>query len=241
MLFSGGAGFFVQYHDVVKSVYLTAIFKLIINPTLVDLPTHSLRHLSTISLLEWYLQRRYFNPLQSLDFQRKYRENELSDLLLYILQKDSSLYRLSPPLLIQRLLAPYTKQYMTFPLYIYTREEEPYVKTDCELTFPGLPIHYLYGDLKSALLQCQQNFTYMIADIELYKELVYHLDGTCSHLLLASDYRYNYLPKSKSFKYNLNRLMSDHPFVRLETNTVTDPQELVLALQRLANSFKMVQ
>jgi hypothetical protein len=237
VFFSGGAGMFLQYHDVVKPTYLTVIFKLLMSRGDVGLPLDSLRRLSIQSLIEWYLRRRYWNPLRSLDYQGLYSEKELDELLLYILNSDDSLYSLSPTMNVHHLLSVYAKQRMNFPVYVYTEAHEPNIHQDAKTLFPGINTIYLHGPIEEVLIKCDQNFTYMIADIELYQRLVKALEGTCSHLLLANDYRYNYRPKSQKFKYDLSALMRDHPFVRLETNNVCSPVELVHSIKSLSDQF----
>lgn len=229
---------FVQYHDVVKPTYLMAVIKLLTGKETYGLPIDSIRSLSILSLIEWYLRRRYRNPLRSVDFLRQFSDERVDEILTTILRSDDSLYRLAPVLNIQRLLSSYTKQRMTFPVYVYTEQEEPYVREDCKQLFPGVPVTYLHGDLEKALGHCSQNFTYMLSDITLLEKLAVLLTGTCSHLLLASDYRYNYKPRGQGPKINLGEMMENHPFIRLETSTVCDPMNLAISLKGLLDNSK---
>lgn len=228
VFFSGGAGMFIQYHDVIKPVYLYVIAKMLLTKESFGLPTYILQNMSVLSLIEWYNKRRYKNPLQCLDFSHKLDKSDLDDLLRGILLSDESLYRLSPALNIDRLLHVYKQQHMSFPIYVYSENEESYIKDDCKNLFKGINFYYLFGDLKDAINKCDQNFTYIFSDIELVKNASEILMGTCSHILLTSDYRYNYIDNYKNFKYNLNDIATSHPFIRIGTTLAMDPNQLAL-------------
>ena len=62
--FSGGAGMFLQYHDVIKPVYLYVIIKMLISKESYGLPLFILENMSDLSIMEWYTRRRYINPLK---------------------------------------------------------------------------------------------------------------------------------------------------------------------------------
>ena len=226
MFFSGGAGMFVQYHDVVKPVYLYAILKMIISKTSLGLPLEMIQYMSVRSIVEWYVKRRYKNPLRCLDYRKILDSQELDDLLSKILETDDSLYSLSPGLNIRLMMQVYRRQHMSFPIYIYSEKEEPYILQDCRSLFAGIPIKYLYGDLKSAIGKCDQNFTYIFSDIELVKEICKILLGSCSHILLAREYRYNYKDNCNTFKYDLLDLARSHPFVRIGTTLAINEDQL---------------
>jgi hypothetical protein len=238
VFFSGGAGMFLQYHDVVKPTFLTAVFKILLSNLDVGLPVQMIRPLSILSLTEWYLRRRYWNPLKCLDYQHLYSDAELDKILMDILASDDSVYSLGPILNIRKLLAAYSKQQMRFPIFIYTEDYEEHVKTDCKSLFPGIKTTYLHGKFEDVLQKCDNNFTYMIANHDLYQRAVVALHGTYSHLLLAGDYRYNFRPRDRRPKCDLPALMAAHPFVRLETNNVCDPTELAIALKNLSDRFR---
>lgn len=235
VFFAGGAGMFIEYHDVVRPVYLMTVLKLLTGKTTYGLPVEMLKSLSILSLVEWYLRRRYRNPLRCLDYLGKYDPEDLDKLLASILAEDNSLYQLAPQLNLQRLLANYHRHGMKFPIYLYTETEEAGVAEDCQRAFHGLSVRYLHGDLKAAIGECDQNFTYMVSNHETLVKLTELLAGTCSHLLLAGDYRYNYISTSeKKLKINPKGLMRSTPYLRIETNTVCDPTALAVSLQRIA-------
>ena len=232
VFFSGGAGMFLQYHDVVKPVYLYAVIKMIVTNTYYGLPVNIIKDMSILSLLEWYTRRRYINPLRSLDPLRQIDPVEMDNLMKLILQ-DESVYRLAPGLNIVSMMDVYRKHHMRFPIYIYSENEEPHIANDCKSIFGGVEIKYLHGDLKTAVSKCDQNFTYILSDIELVKNLCEVLLGTCSHILLAREYRYNYKDSCQTFKYNLMNMMSDHPFIRLGTTFAGDSYKIALSFKNL--------
>ena len=82
-------------------------------------------------------------------------------------------------------------------------------------------------DLESAIKSCDQNFTYIFSDIELVKEASDILIGTCSNILLAAEYRYNYIDNGRTFKYDLTDMAKTHPFLRIELTTAIDIYSLM--------------
>ena len=238
IFFSGGAGMFIQYHDIVKPVYLWAILKMILNKEKYNLPINILSHNRSLSLIEWYIKRRYQNPLICIDYLKKYNHSDLDKMLLDILNEDESLYKLAPTLNVHTMLSVYRSQHLTFPIFIYSREYELFIENDITNIFRGLPVRYLYGDLKTAVANCKQNFTYMISDIELFKELADILIGSYSHLLLAHDYRYNFSDNHKTLKYNLYEMSKTHLYLRLQSFSVTDLNYLALETEKILSSYK---
>lgn len=226
--FSGGAGMFLQYHDVIKPVYLYAILQMILTKQSYGLPIDIVSHLSIISLIEWYVNRRFKNPLKCLDYANKIDVSQLDKLLHDVMANDPSIYRLCPVLNIEKMLQVYRTQHMVFPIYVYSEVEEPYIKTDCQSIFNGIEFHYFFGDLKSCIEKCDQNFTYIFSDVDLVEKAAEILYGTCSHILLARDYRYNYIDNRKTFKCNLKDLATSHPFIRIGTTLVMDKSELLM-------------
>ena len=55
--FSGGAGMFLEYYDIVKPVYLYATLKLLITDDNYGIPVSILKNFSVLSLIEWYKNR----------------------------------------------------------------------------------------------------------------------------------------------------------------------------------------
>ena len=220
--FAGGGGMFIQYHDIIKPAYLYAIMKLIIADEKYDLPIDIISNMSIMSILEWYKNRRYKNPLKQLDWNDQIDINELDSLLSYILSQDYTIYKLAPMLNIDRIFSVYKLQHMNFPIMIYSEEYEEGIEKDCKYSLIGLQYTYTYGNLKDSIAKCDENFTYIFSDIELVKDAASILKGTFSHILLARDYRYNFIDNFNTMKYDLKTIMSSTPFIRTGTTLAMD-------------------
>lgn len=232
VFFSGGAGMFIQYHDIVKPIGLYTIIQMIMTGQTFGLPVDIISHMSILSLTEWYVNRRYKNPLKCLDYARHMDDATLDKLYRDIL-KDQTIYKYSSALNIEQLLSVYNRQHMSFPVYVYSEYEEPYIKDDCKIIFPGIDVKYVFGNLKECIKKCDQNFTYIFSDIELVKNAAEILVGTCSHILLAEDYRYNYSDFKKTFKTDLKEIATQYPYVRLGTTIAMDMSKVVVDFTRL--------
>lgn len=237
VIFSGGAGMFIEYYDVIKPVYLYAIFEMILTRETFGLPINILGNMSIFSLVEWYQNRRYINPLKCLDYNHYLDDDQLNAMLRGFLLHDNSLYDLAPPLNIMKMMEVYYSHHMSFPIYVYSKTEEPYIAEDCRKLFKGIHVEYVFGDLTEAIKKCDQNFTYIFSDIELVNEAAKILMGTCSHILLARDYRYNYKDGHKTFKYSLDELCNQYPFIRIGTTLATDIVQLAASFRHLEEKF----
>lgn len=231
--FSGGAGLFIQYHDIIKPVYLYAIIQMIMTGQSFGLPINIIKDMPIVSLIEWYIYRRFRNPLKQLDYNNKIDIKVLDDIMKCILANDPSIYRISPVLNIQKMMQVYKLHHMNFPIYIYSEYEESSIVDDCDQIFNGIKHHYFFGDLKKSITKCDQNFTYIFSDIETVNKAAEILIGTYSHILLARDYRYNYIDNRKTLKYDIKNIADTHPFLRLGTTLVMDPKEVILSYAKL--------
>lgn len=234
IFFSGGAGMFIQYHDVVKPVYLYAIIKMIIseNQPSYGLPISIIRNMSIFSIIEWYINRRYKNPLRCLDFNHKIDPHAI-DVILQNILKDESIYAITPMMNLRKMLYVYRRNMMSFPIYVYSEEHEPQIEKDCHRCFQGIQVKYLHGSLEKSIKKCDQNFTYIFSDIELFNSAAKILRGTCSHVLLTGDYRYNYVDAYKTMTYDMKEVMSSNPFIRTGITYMCDTEILSRSLGNL--------
>lgn len=236
VFFSGGAGMFIQYHDIVKPIGLYVPIAMILTGQTYGLPVNIIQNMSILSLVEWYINRRWKNPLKCLDYAGKIDPVYLDELFREIILNDNSIYSYSPSLNIARLLSVYNQQHMSFPVYVYSEQEEPYIKEDIKKVFHSIDVKYVFGDLEECIRKCSQNFTYIFSDIELVKKAAKILVGTCSHILLADDYRYNYLDYRNTFKYDLKELMRTHPYIRVGTTKSMDMNKVVKEFTKLSTA-----
>lgn len=117
---------------------------------------------------------------------------------------------------------------MSFPVYIYSQYEEPGIKQDIKFIFSGIKAEYVYGDISEIIRKkCDINFTYIFSDIELVKRVCGILRGTCSHILISQDYRYNYIGNFKTYKYDLQQLSYDNPYCRVGSINSIDKNALL--------------
>lgn len=228
VFFSGGAGMFIEYYDVVKPIYLYAVMKMMYTSTTFGLPFEIIEPMSIPSLVEWYHNRKRFNPLYSLDINHQASDTTLDTILSKVLSSDPSIYKLAPLLNIKLMMNACLLQKLSFPIYIYSSTYNEFIHQDSKTIFPGMPVRYLYGDIAEALSQCDQNFTYIFSNIETLVNVASLLKGTCSHLLLTRDYRYNYTDSFKTFKTNLLELQKTHQFLRIGTTLASDKPKLIL-------------
>lgn len=221
---------FVQYHDIIKPVYLYAVLKMLYTNTTYGMPFSIIKNMSFFSIVEWYMNRRYINPLIALDPNQTVDTSSLDLLLKRILSNDHSIYKLAPHLNFRLLMNACVTQQLSFPVYIYTEEHDQAVEEDAKTLFPGMSVNYLHGPLDQVLIKCDQNFTYIFSDINLLVEAATHLKGSCSHILLAGDYRYNYLDYFNTTKHNLVETASNNPYVRIGITSALDKNALSIAL-----------
>ena len=234
VFFSGGSGMLIQYHDVIRPIYLGAIIKMIISKTSFGLPLDMISDMSIFSLAEWYLMRRYKNPLKCLDVSDILNMCDLDELLKQIMDSDKEIFSMMKIMNIGKIINVYRKQRMIFPFYVYSEDPNDFIKQDVAEIFSGINVKYVYGDLGDAIRNnCDDNYTYIFSDIEMVKKSAELLHGTCSHILLTSDFRYNYLDRHKTYKYELNRLSTDNPSVRIGTTKSTSINDIILNLHEL--------
>ena len=213
--FSGGAGIFLQYYDVIRPIYLYAVFSMIMNDYTAGLPLHIIKDMSSLSILEWYKNRRYLNPLKQLDYNKQGTDEQLDAILDKVITTDESLYSLAPVLSIGRILNIYHQQHMNFPFYIYSEKENEFIRNDCNELFGEIPHHYVYGDIENATKNCDHNFSYIFSNIELLKNTLKSLEGKFANVLLAQDYRYNFKDFFRTPKYDMQEMVNDVQLVRL--------------------------
>lgn len=222
-IFSGGNGMFLEYHDIVKPVWLYAVVNLIMNDYR-GLPVNIIANMPMLGILEWYLNRRYRNPLKQLDWKHQIPDDELDRLLRTVLE-DATIYSLAPLLQLKTFLRVYRRQSMVFPFFVYSDEFEPGIEKDVKQIFGSIPHRYVFGDLEKAIRSTDENFTYIFSDCNKIRIASKTLSGTCAHVLLADDYRYNYLRFRGPMKVDLREEMSAHPFIRIGTTHVFDVTE----------------
>ena len=203
--FFGGSALIVQYHDVLKPVYLTAIIKMLINKELqFGLPFDIIKSFSFLSLIEWYKGRSFINPLKLLDPKHKASDEQLQQILNIIL-KDHSIYKLSPFLDTIRLIIASEQNKLDVPLYIYSEEFEEGI--DKDLYYMQMNCKYIYKPIKTLIEETPPNATYIFSNIDLLKDSLELIEPKKSaNFILVSDYKYNF--SNNQYKYNFSDIIS---------------------------------
>jgi hypothetical protein len=230
--FSGGGGFFIQYFDIIKPVYLTLINKLLMMKAQVPFALDMLSGWSQPSLSEWYLHRKHINPFIDLDVNDLVPKETLDSLLKQMLHEDPSLFELSPRMKFHEMMKMCTPLRLHFQLYVYSEEYFEGIDKDVKDTFSFLSPVYLHGDLDKALRKVDQNFTYIFSDIEMARNAAELLSGKMSHILISNDHRYNYTDNFETLKHQPEELMMKYPVCRVERFLGVDRLAIATPLQK---------
>jgi len=232
--FTGGAGLVIQFEDVVTPVYLFAIIKLILTNETFGIPIHLIKDMSILSIAEWYIKRNNQNPILDLDYKHQLSKNQ-ADTLLYNILKDKSIYDFSLPMNIKLLFEIYEYKKMNFPIYIYSQFNDPNIEYYCLKHFPSTKIKIIdtIDIIKAIDSLSSDNYTFILSDIELFKKAVEYLHGYHAHVLLAEEYKYNYIDNCRTPKYDITELMMNNPFVLTSLTSVLNPKALANSLQIL--------
>ena len=232
--FTGGAGLFIQFEDVVTPIYLFAMIKLILTEQSFGIPIHIIKDMSILSIAEWYIKRNNQNPILDLDYDHQLSKDHADELLYKILQ-DKSIYDYSPPMNIKLFFEVYQYKKMNFPIYIYSQFKDPNIEYYCTKNFASIQLHFIdTTDIIQAIdLLSKDNYTFILSNIHLFKQAVEHLHGKYAHVLIAEDYKYNYKDNCHVMLYDIVKLMIDNPFVATSATSVINPKVLANSLQIL--------
>jgi len=231
-LFSGGGGLFIQFQDVVTPIYLFAIIKLLLTDASLGLPISIIKDMSILSLAEWYIKRSNINPIQELDYKHQLSSQDANTLLYKILE-DRSIYDHSPVFNVGLMFDVYKHKKMNIPIYIYSEYNDPHIEYFGRKHFPDISFKYIYDDLSSAIKKCNDNFTYIFSNIEFFKQACELLKGSYANILLAQEYKYNYIDNCVTTKYPLEELMFNNPFILTGITRVINVKTLANSLQIL--------
>lgn len=227
-LFAGGSGIVIEYHDAVRPVYLFALLNIIMNKKDYNLPIAMIEKFSFPSIVEWYLNRPYYNPLKYLDYNHMASNDDLDELLLNILDDDITVYKYSPHLNMVKILYGYASKNINIPIYFYSQFEEKGIQNDINNNFKELNIKCIYGPPKIIKDIEAQNFSYIFSNIDHAEEFIQHHDHSkLSVITIANDYRYNYTKGGKGL--NNYRDM----YTRINYMQMFDPLEFYANVAKL--------
>lgn len=210
--FFGGSALLIEYNDVIKPVYLTAIIKMIMDEKLqFGLPFHTIKSFSLASLVEWYKNRHYINPIKVLDYKRLATNEQLQKMLQIVL-KDQSIYRLTPMLDSIRLIAVSEQNQLNVPIYVYSEQNNPHIQEDLKQNY--INANYIFGPIKQIVEVIPSNATFIFSNIDLVKEAIEQIDPKKSaNFIVVSDYGYNF--SNNHYKHDFGALLSKlfKPFI----------------------------
>jgi len=195
------------------------------------LPFHIIKHLPYHSMIEWYMNRNHQNPLYNIDYLHLADRKTLDHIMQDILSHDKSLYKLSPSLNMVRILSMYQPQHMTFPVYIYSQYEDPFIAEDMKESLPSIPFTFVHGEIDQAVKRLPDNFTYIFSNLESIKSAYSVLEQKFCHILIASDYSYNYSDFNNTFKYPIESFQRDN--IRVGIINAVDRDQLVSSMMHL--------
>lgn len=233
-LFAGGSGIVIEYHDAIKPVYLFALISIILNKKDYNLPIALIENFSFPSILEWYVNRPYYNPLKYLDYKHIGSDEDLDKLLLTILNDDTSVYKYTPHLNMVKILYGYSIKGMNVPIYFYSEYKEKGIEEDINNNFKELNIKYIYGPPSKICEIEAQNFSYIFSNIQHAEEFIKHHDPQkLSVITIANDFRYNYIKGGKG--------LNDYRdlYTKINYMQMLNPSEFYMDIAKLYGEVNM--
>lgn len=216
---------FVEYEDVLRSIFFTVFYYLkesdVVNKYF-DL--EEIEDLDANELYLWYIQRKdrellYNFPVDDEIFEKACDRDKdtLKQFCVQLLyhELDSSDYYLemAGKLNFMDVLKSYTKTDLKSKIYIYSECESSTIKKDIEKTFGGSAT-YVYGNIIDVLKENKitANSTFVFSDV--YKVLALKEAGILkfSSVIIADWFQYNYEEDGKTLKIDLQELYKEDVF-----------------------------
>lgn len=212
---------FVEYTDIIKSPYFIFLHSLILYPNQFSeyLDIDRLRGYDLESLSEWYINRKYQNPLMDL-LKDKYKDTifpyKLDELFNNIINNYPNLITLSPLLNFSSVIKGLNinKNSIVKKIVIWNLYPNDIIRKDIRENF-GDNIHFVTGELYDVLKNVPDDSTYVFSDISNISVLLDSNKLNLSSVLVPKEYKYNYIDnnilkidynaylKEALFKFNL--------------------------------------
>lgn len=190
---------FVEYIDIIKSPYFIFLHNLMLYPgqfsTYYELDRF--KGYDIEALTEWYLNRKYQNPLMDL-LKDEFRDNvplyALDEFFNNVINDSPELITLSPLLnfstAIKELGA--NKTSIVKKIVVWYPYLNDAIKKDIRDNF-GDNIHFVTGDLPEVLKDIPNDSTYVFSDINNISILLDENKLNLSSVVIPKDYKYNYI------------------------------------------------
>lgn len=228
---------FIEYNDVIRSP-LYSLLKLISKidklRTVLDLSIFD--NYNDLELYEWYINRKHNNfyyDIPLIDKTKRPPELFFDEMLTKELLEIPELYETAPLLsmynVVNTLLT--NAKSLTKHVIIYNNYDNPNIKKDISVLFPGLNVEYAAGNILKVLSKIPNNSTFVFSDIMKVQAMVDIEKIKFSSILIPAGLRYNYddklnlkidfekLSETFTFKYNFFKNVpivkqKDYTFIR---------------------------
>lgn len=208
---------FVEYTDVVRSPYYMFLHMMTLNPE--NFREHyeieRLEGYDIPSLTEWYINRRYQNPLLDLlkkEIREKIPEEEMDKFISNEIIEVPDLIHLSPELNFVDTITKVTKQEkgIVKKVVVWYPFENAVIQEDIRDLFDGT-VHFLSGPLEEVIDEIPNDSTYVFSDIMNIDVLLNKNRLSLSSVIIPKEYKYNYT-EDGLLKINYEKYLEDALF-----------------------------
>lgn len=199
-IFQNSQCLFVEYTDIIRSPYFIFLMLMMQHPNnfskyfnLDIFDGYGIEELS-----EWYIHRKYQNPLMEImmpEVQEKMKESDLNEFMNNELKLHEDLVKLSP-------LLNFGNAILTVPdniiksTVIWYPYENTVIEDDVIETF-GDKVRFVTGDLMDALETVPSDATYVFSDITNIDLLFEKHKLYLSSVIIPKEYGYNYIDEER--------------------------------------------
>ena len=204
----------IEYNDILKAPMATLLSVIRSNIKLREIMDFSkIDGLSNKGLMEWYVTRRYNNPLEDLIKKEVPYDKENIDGLLYSqLSCSSNFIDYSEPLLFIQTLKILISREIVKKIFVYSPIKLPGLEDDMKL-YIDKEITYLYGSFVDCLKKIPPDSTYVLSDIEKVEILNSNNKLNMNAVIVPYSYRYNYKVTDKTtLKVNFDEFLKTSVF-----------------------------
>lgn len=211
--FTNTQSVFVEYCDCVNLSYYTLLTFIQKSDRLNEKFTIDLiRSLDLPSLLIYYFNREYINPLVDLWRGDEKPMAELDAFLEDQMQSSNIFYDVHVDSNIVPMLNAVIGNEFSKRILIYNETDNKFIREDIQNTFAGKAT-FVYGDIVDVLKDTPKDSTYIFSDVCKVPYLVETDRINCSAIMLPIDYRYNYTDGTRSkYLVDMDYLQSKYVF-----------------------------
>lgn len=221
-LFMNAKVLFVEYADIIRAPYLI-LMKILSESGLENgglqepFDISPIKGLSSEDLVLWYYQRKDQNPLVDLIPKEKLSDVRLSDVDAFLqrqIEDHPEFVDVAFPLNFMDVIGNLFlgENHMVDKVLIYHPVDNPAIRADVERTFNGMPVEFVYGDFKEAIVDFKPGTaTYVFSDVTNIQVLADAGKLEQSSILVPAEYSYNFTEEGE-WKIDFNAYMKDTIF-----------------------------